>query len=435
MQIIPRHIDPSDKFSATDFTRDNKFTFAKLITFILSIVASGKGKGVEVKSAEFFRNARRSGLWPDAKAIARSTFTKARRKVSWQIFERILNDAICLAYEYWPDNPRFSWHGMSVFGIDGSRYTLPATDEIRREFDPDSGLQTSGKGHYPQCLVTTVFDVFRKIPIARSIAGVNCPEREEAKRLIPYIPAGSILLFDRGYPSYEFILHLLNEFNGYFVFRCPARGTFAQVVSFIEGGAREDEIWITPSGRVMSKVPPRQRKKLDAIRLRVIRIVSPDGTKSVLLTNLHNRVEFPKDEITALYFKRWEIEGHYRDEKIALEIEKFHGKTPNSIRQELLAASIMTVISRSLMVLSSEILDSVPHEPQFKNAVMTLAAEVAVLVAEDPETAYEIFESIMKEIDRVRYYRSPRKRPPQPRFTKAPLNKWAYSKSKKVANA
>ena len=324
---------------------------------------------------------------------------------------------------------------MSVFAIDGSRYTLPATDEMRKEFDPDSGLQTSGKGHYPQCLVSTVFDVFRRIPIAKSVAGVNCSEREEAKDLIPHVPAGSVLLFDRGYPSYEFILYLLAQFNGCFVFRCPARGTFASVKSFIEGGAREDEIHITPSGKFLSTISARQRKKLNAIRLRVIRLVSPDGTVSVLLSNLFNQVEFPHHDIVDLYFRRWEIEGYFRDEKIGLEIEKFHGKTPNSIRQELFAASIMTVISRTLMVLSSEVLDSGPQEPQFKHAVMTLAAEAAVLAAEDPETACEVFETILQEIKRVKYYRSKTKRAPQPRVTKAPLNKWACSKTKKVANA
>lgn len=131
-----------------------------LITFILSITASGKSKGVDVKSGEFFRNAKRSGLWPDAEAIHRSTLTKARSKVDWQIFRDILNDAVYLAYEYWPDSPQFSWKGMSVYAIDGSWYNLPATEEIRREFDPQSGLHHTGKGHYPQCLVSTVYDVF-----------------------------------------------------------------------------------------------------------------------------------------------------------------------------------------------------------------------------------------------------------------------------------
>jgi hypothetical protein len=50
-----------------------------------------------------------------------------------------------------------------------------------------------------------------------------------------------------------------------------------------------------------------------------------------------------------LYFRRWEVESYYRDEKVVLEIEEFHGKSPNSIRQELYAVTIMSVIVRTLM--------------------------------------------------------------------------------------
>lgn len=406
-----------------------------LITFILAITANGKSKGVDVKSGEFFRNAKRSGLWPDAEAIHRSTLTKARSKVDWQIFQGILDDAVCLAYEYWPDSPKFTWHGMSVYAFDGSWYDLPATEEIRREFDPQSGLQFSGKGHYPQCLVSTAYDVFRRLPVARAVVNVNSSEREEAKHLIPYIPAGSVLLFDRGYPSYEFISYLLDFYNGYFLFRCPAQNTFPAVEEFIKSGREEAEIFIAPSNSYMEKISARQRKKLKALKLRIIRLVSPDGTVSVLLTNLYNRVEFTREEIINLYFRRWEVENYYRDEKVVLEIEKFHGKTPNSIRQELFAAMIVTVISKTLMVLSSEILGERAREPQFKNAVMTLAAEAAVLAAEDPQKAIEVFETILKEIHRVKYYRPKHPRPSQPRVTKRSLNKWTSSKTKKVASA
>ncbi len=42
---------------------------------------------------------------------------------------------------------------------------------------------------------------------------------------------------------------------------------------------------------------------------------------------------------------------------------------------------IMSVISRTLMVLS-QILAGDPREPQFKNSIMTLAADAAILAAE-----------------------------------------------------
>jgi hypothetical protein len=52
-----------------------------------------------------------------------------------------------------------------------------------------------------------------------------------------------------------------------------------------------------------------------------------------------------------------------RDEKVVLEIEKFHGKSYNGILQELLAAMIMSVIARTLMVIS-QMLDGDMREPQ-----------------------------------------------------------------------
>lgn len=398
------------------------------------MACSGKPKGVDIKSGEFFRAARRSGLWPEAEAVHRSAVTKARRKVHWCVLRDILNDAVSLAYECWPEDPKFVWHGMSVYGIDGSKYNLPPTEEIRQEFDPLSGLQYAGKGHYPQCLVSTVYDVFRRLPIARTVVPADTSERDEVKQLLKYIPAGSVLLFDRGYPSYELINYLVRRFRGYFVFRCPAQSTFPAIHAFIASGKEEDEICIDPSSSYLRQIPKKQRKDLNAIKLRVIKLVSPDGTVSVLLTNLYDKVAFPARELTSLYFRRWEVESYYRDEKVVLEIEKFHGKSCNSIRQELFAAMVMSVIARALMVVSQALGDE-PREPQFKNAIMTLASEAAVLAPDDPVRAIGVFQELLEEIRRVIYYRPKTPRPSQTRVTKKRLNKWGISKTKKVAHA
>lgn len=163
----------------------------------------------------------------------------------------------------------------------------------------------------------------------------------------------------------------------------------------------------------------------------MIRLVSPEGVVSVLLTNLYNDQIFHANDIIKLYFRRWEIEVYYRDEKTTLEIEKFHGKTPNSIRQELFAIMIMAVIARTMMVLSSELSDKKMAEPQFKHAISVVASDVLTLVADDPIKAIQIFQEILKNIARVRYYRRKTPMPPMPRVTKKPINKWADSKMKK----
>lgn len=390
---------------------------------------------MDTKSGIFFKNARRSGLWPEKSAVHRSAVTKARPKISWTVFQDLLGDAVKVAYQCWPDNPKYLWQGMSVFAIDGSKYTLPATPEIRAAFDPHSGLQYAGKGHYPQCLVSTVYDVFRRFPVARHIGPLDTSERQAAQNMLHLIPANSLVLFDRGYPSYEFILELQENLPGYFMIRCPSQSTFPAVEKFIKTNKEEDIIFLNPTNKYRQKVSCQQHNKLKSLKVRVVRLKSPDGTISVILTNLWDRRKYPRQEIIDLYFRRWEIETYYRDEKSVLEIERFHGHTCNSIKQELLAAAIMSVISRTLMVLSAEIFESSEKELQFKNAIMTLASEAAVLAPENPEKAIIIFTEILQEIVRVKYYRPKSPRPSQVRVTKRAINKWSTAKLKKTGNA
>lgn len=332
-----------------------------------------------------------------------------------------------MAYELWPDNPACLWHGFSVFAIDGSKYNLPATKEIREKYDPDSGLGMPGKGHYPTCLVSTLYDVFRRLPIARTVVGIKeADERKEAKKLLPCLPnpSKSVCLFDQGYPSFDIIFYLLNSFLGYFVFRCPISSSFPAIATFIKSGRKEAKIWITPSNSFLSKLAAKDRKDCCAIKIRIVKLRHPDGTISVLLTNLYKTNLFPRKEIIDLYFKRWSIETHYRDEKVVLEIEKFHTKKINGILQELYAVMIMSVISRILMTMASEQFCSDNQELQFKNAVLALAADATILAPDNPVIAAEIFNAILLEIARVKYYRPKKRRPPQPRFTKRAINKW-----------
>ena len=387
-----------------------------------------------IKATEFFRSAALSGLWHEANAPHRSNITRARKKVPWTIFQDILSRAVTLAYSLWPRDASYKWHKMSVYAMDGSMFTLPATEEIRVEFDSESGLDHAGKGHYPQCLVMTAYDVLRQLPVARVVGSIHDSERDQAQSLLSHIPPNSVLLFDRGFPSYAFIQTLREHHKGYFLFRCPAQSTFPAVEAFIQEGKDEDFIILTPSSNYLRRASAKQHRKAELIQLRVIRLVSPDGKISVLLTNFLNKSAFSKEEIIDLYFRRWAIEGHYRNEKIVLGIEEFHAKTGNGIRQELFAALVMTVITRTLMVLASERFSSDAGECQFKNAIMVFASEASVLVPENPEKAAAIFSEILDRIAAVKYYRPKTSRHSQPRVTKRAHNKWCAKRSEKQAN-
>lgn len=103
--------------------------------------------------------------------------------------------------------------------------------------------------------------------------------------------------------------------------------------------------------------------------------------------------------------------------------------------QEFYAVAIMSVIARTLMAVTPQVHGPSTAEFQFKNAVMTLAAEAAILAPDDPEKAVEIFSEILAAIARVKYYRPKSPRASQPRATKGPPNKWCSGRREKLKNA
>jgi hypothetical protein len=425
LELIPHTLDVTQKRHAQDFTRTRKLPVNKVILSTMALVGAGNTNGVDTQLSSLFRNARRSGLWPDAQAVHPSALSKARPKVPWTVFQSLLQDAVSLAYERWPDDPQYTWHDLSVFAIDGSKFTLPATEAIRSAFDPDSGLEHAGKGHYPQCLVSTLYDVFRRLPVARTIVSIHGSERDEAVALLPHLPTQSLLVCDRGYPSYDLFRLLTSKYRQFFLFRCAATCTFPAVETFSKSGQADAIIWITPSKKAVARLNSRQRKRLNAVKVRAIRLEHPDGTVSVLLTNLFNRRQYPRAAIMDVYFRRWAVEEYYKDEKVTLQLETFHSQRPNGIRQEFFAATIMTVIARTLMMLAHQTCLNEHQRCQFKHAILTLAAEAAVLVPETPERALIIFTELLQEIARVKYYPPAQPRASQPRINKHPVNKWS----------
>jgi len=445
-------ISPDPKQNPKHFHRRRKLSFERLVVFILHIV-SGDTKGIDIKSGLLFKMARRSGLWTGAQPATRSAVTKARKKLHWNVLENVFSSVVGLALQHWPTDATYLWHGMSVFAIDGSKFTLPASEEIRAYFDPDAGLQNVGKGHYPQALVSTAFDVFRRIPVARTVMPSNTSERKEAMAMLARMPRGchrGIVLFDRGYPSYELILSMMENYAGHFLFRCPASSTFPAVVRFLACGADDGIIEIAPSEPYRSKQSIEARRELTSLTVRAVRMILPNGESAVYLTDLLDSATFSREEIADLYRRRWEVETHYRNEKVHLDIETFHTRGVNGIHQELFAVAIMAVIARTLMALSMKLTSDEDEshaavappsstksrgakpEPQFKNAIMALGQDIAMLAADDPLRALERFSELLEQIGRVKYYRPKNPRPSAPRVTKRKINKWIKGRADRM---
>jgi len=167
-----------------------------------------------------------------------------------------------------------------------------------------------------------------------------------------------------------------------------------------------------------------------------MRLEAPDGAVSVLLTNLVDLRRFPRATIIALYWRRWAVETHYRDEKTLQHIEQFPSHTPDGIRQELFAILIGCVIARTLTALAvpSESIETAQSivRPQLKNALMSFAREAALLTPAHPEKAIAILQELLHAIRQVKYYQPKSQRLSRPRVNKQPANKWQADRQRKL---
>jgi hypothetical protein len=285
----------------------------------------------------------------------------------------------------------------------------------------------------------TAYDVLRRMPVGRTICALpEGDERVQAQRLLPRLPPNSVSLFDRGFPSDGF-LHALHQHAHRYVMRCPATSTFPAVMAFVRSGRVETRLWLTPSDTFTRALSSAQRRRLAPLRLRAIRLEAPDGTVSVLLTNLVDTRRFPRTAIIALYWRRWAVETHYQNEKTLQHIAQFHSRTPEGIRQELFAILIGCVIARTLTALAvpSEAIDTAQSfvQPQLKNALMRFARDAALLTPANPAQALVILQELLQAIRQVQYYKPKVPRPSRPRVNKRPANKWQADRQKKLNNA
>jgi hypothetical protein len=362
-----------------------------------------------------------SQLLPNTEPCSGAAISYARAKIDYTAFQNMFYTAVNIAQRLIPIKDSHLWKGVHrVIALDGSKYTLPHSLDIIDSLDPDAGLHNNGKGHFPQCLVMTAYDVLAEYPLSLDILPSATSERAIAQKIIPALPAKAIILHDRGFPSFKYMNYLHNEYNGHYIFRCPSKETFPSVLKFIRNGTKEQVISIDPSKSYLGDLSPEERTDATPIEVRAIRIDNSDGSVSVLLTNLFDSENYTLADIVDLYYKRWPIEVHYRNDKCILEIEKFHSRSTNGIKQEIYCAAIVSIIARIL----THAEDS-KVTPQFKNAVMCFAMYAAFLVTDNENAAHRIFSRLLEDIQRVRYNKPKCQRASQPRICKKPPNKWA----------
>ena len=311
------------------FIRKRKMPFADALTFMLDM----RKTTIQTRLNMYFDHKKKG------EPMSQQAFTKLRANFDHTPFVAMLGEIVIEEYSGEYELPL--WNGYHLFGVDGSFLQLPRTDELYREFDI-----YGRKEQCPSAGISVLFDVLHGWVLDPIITRGTMNERTECenhkdflKEKLPGIANSSIILLDRGYPS-ENLFKAIEAKGIRFLSRCKSNYCIKTLTA--------------PMGDSIVELN-------GGLTVRVFKFTLPSGEIETLLTNLF---ELPAENLPVLYALRWGVETAYFRFKRELCVEKFSGKTPNSIRQDFWVSMVLLY---SVAVFQREADDAVRKRQKGKN--------------------------------------------------------------------
>lgn len=245
-------------------------------------------------------------------SVSKQALSKARKFIKPEYIREFADMTADIAAA---DNTVACYLGMRLIAIDGSDFALENTQELKREFG------CSGpKKNAATALGSIAYGPLDHVIYDCRVDRYDKDERDLAKlhveRLTELGLTGSLLLFDRWYPSAEFISFL---YESGFPFVMRVRRKWDVFVDAVKTQDWTDVIYCGKSYPV-----------------RILKVVLPTGEVETLLTSL-NQKQLPIRNAAPLYFERWKVETAYDLIKSKLQLENFSGKTKVSVEQDFYA--------------------------------------------------------------------------------------------------
>ena len=268
--------------------------------------------------------------------------------------------------------------------------------------------EKSGLDTIPAFIANLNDDVLNRLILDSDIAQYKLDERKYAIRHIDHIKrilpseGKQLYVMDRGYPSMELIIHLL-ETRSEFVIRLP-KITFKREQLAME---TEDEIIDVSIDK--SRINPykgtafaEKLTQIGRLKLRFTKIKLSDNTDECLISNL-DQSDFTADDIKKIYGLRWRIEGLYYILNNKMFLSNFSGTKPDIIKQDFYATIFLFDLISDLEQQQFED-DEIPYDDLIykvndNRAIGTMKRKlIELIMAESGTERGRIYKTIVKKI-------------------------------------
>lgn len=240
---------------------------------------------------------------------------------------------------YYSDEPRL-WKGYLLTAIDGNKAEVPNSKENRETFG-NSGNQYSKTGQ-TRALVSGMYDVLNHFYLDIEVEHISASENELAKRNLKHftemgIKQPVLAIFDRGYPSIEFIDFLETEGIHYLI--RLSSNDYKEERKQMQ--TADENVILKHSPARLQKIHKKHSERYEHMKkkgktlVRISKSILPSGNELALMTNLPDTIA--TEELADLYYQRWGIEKKYHTLKNKMKFECVTGKASVYVYQDFWA--------------------------------------------------------------------------------------------------
>jgi len=281
----------------------------------------------------------------DLKSVSNSAYTQARSKLKYEAFIELSGD---IRDQFYKDDEYIKYKGFRLLGVDGSIITLPNNKEIQKEFGTTKVVtQYKDKNkEIVQARVSLLYDLLNNIILD---AVITSKKRHEIKIVkdehLKYFKEGDLIIFDRGYPSYEMFATIPTKCKADYLIRTRKDIYKKQLAPLLDESSPINDMIITlkPQTKAIKSLCLNNELPLE-IKVRFVKVVLDNGEIEILATSVLDNKLLKTSDFEELYFQRWKIETCYEIIKNRLSLENFTGTTTLSIKQDFYATIFVSNI-------------------------------------------------------------------------------------------
>jgi hypothetical protein len=361
-------------------------------------------------------------LWKDGHEPTSGSAVEARERLGFgplRLLVETLRDWLLETY-----HDVMSWKGMRLLVLDGTTFKVPDSEQNRQRF----GLPGASRGRaaFPQMRALFLVSAKLRFILSALFAPYGRAEIHLALRMLAMIPKGSLVLLDRNFNAWQFLLGLRNA-GHHFLIRAKDKMRGKTLV-VLGAGDRLVEM----------RIPRALRRKLPSLpKTVVVREISAriQGQPFRFFTSLVEPSTYRAIELVLLYAERWqeeialdEIKTHQCGATTVNRPVIFRCKTSRRVLQEAYGLVLAYNLIRSLMTESALQNDVPPLRISFVDSLQRIRSAALLMAAAPTPALPGIFRDLIGSIARCLV---PKRRRQNPRVVCIKMS--AYPLKKKPA--